>query len=403
MQEHEQLKILLVEDDQESMDFFVSCFQKEYNILCASSGEEALEQFEQEEDVAMVLSDQAMPGMTGVELLTHIYQKNESVIRIIITGFLNTTDIIAAINKGHIYQFIVKPWEIVQMRMVLSQATYTWKLKRENKELQKELLTQNYLLTQANKHLHTSKQTLRNLSISLFTAREEEQRRIAMELHDELGQSLAALKMQTRIMENDFPEKKQQNHIKMWSTILRDSIRQIIEDVRMLSKNLSPVIIEDLGLDAALQQLVDNFTKSHGISCSFQPASLQNITSTDGKRIVYRLVQESLNNICNHAEASHIDFSIKVNQAQIVLTLADNGKGFHVEEVLARPQSRRGIGLIAMSERVKMLGGKIDIRSIINQGTAVFFTIPFDFDREKQNKTEKKQVELSNVTRNTIV
>ncbi|RWX45783.1 Response regulator receiver domain-containing protein [Candidatus Electrothrix aarhusensis] len=144
MQEHEQLKILLVEDDQESMDFFVSCFQKEYNILCASSGEEALERFEQEEDVAMVLSDQAMPGMTGVELLTHIYQKNESVIRIIITGFLNTTDIIAAINKGHIYQFIVKPWEIVQMRVVLSQATYTWKLKRENRELQKELLTQNY-------------------------------------------------------------------------------------------------------------------------------------------------------------------------------------------------------------------------------------------------------------------
>ncbi|MCI5125901.1 MAG: response regulator, partial [Candidatus Electrothrix sp. AR5] len=204
MQEHEQLKILLVEDDQDSMFFFTSCFQEEYNILCASSGEEALERFEQEDDIAMVLSDQAMPGMTGVELLTHIYQQDESVIRIIITGFLNTTDIIAAINKGHIYQFIVKPWEIVQMRMVLSQATYTWKLKRENSGLQNELQTQNYLLTQANKRLHTSKHTLRNLSIALFTAREEEQRRIAMELHDELGQSLAALKMQTRIMENDF-------------------------------------------------------------------------------------------------------------------------------------------------------------------------------------------------------
>ncbi|MCI5165178.1 MAG: response regulator [Candidatus Electrothrix sp. GM3_4] len=385
MEKHEQLKILLVEDDQESMNFFVSCFQEEYNILCASSGEEALERFEQEEDIAMVLSDQAMPGMTGVELLTHIYQQNESVIRIIITGFLNTADIIAAINKGHIYQFIVKPWELVQMRMVLSQARDTWRLRRENDELQKELLTQNYLLTRANKHLHTSKEALRNLSISLFTAREEEQRRIAMELHDELGQSLAALKMQTRIMENDFltADKKQQEKIKKWSALLRDNISQIIEDVRLLSKNLSPVIIEDLGLDAALQQLVDNFTQTHGIFCSFQPDSLQDITSTDGKRIVYRLVQESLNNICNHAEASHINFSIKVDQEQIVLTLADNGKGFHVQEVLARPRSRRGIGLTAMSERVKMLGGKIDIQSIIKQGTTVSFTIPFDFDREK--------------------
>ncbi|MDU9050518.1 MAG: response regulator [Candidatus Electrothrix sp. Rat3] len=386
MKEYEQLKILLVEDNQESMDFFVNCFQEEYTILCATSGEEALELFEQEDDIAMVLSDQAMPGMTGVDLLTHIYQQNESVIRIIITGFLNTTDIIAAINKGHIYQFIVKPWEIVQMRMVLSQATYTWKLKQENSELQKELLTQNYLLTQANKRLHTSKQTLRNLSISLFTAREEEQRRIAMELHDELGQSLAALKMQTRIMEHDFlpAGKVQQEKIKHWSTVLRTSISQIIEDVRLLSKNLSPVIIEDLGLDAALQQLIDNFTEAHGISCSFQSAPLQDITSTEGKRIVYRLVQESLNNICNHAEATHINFSIKVDLVQIFLSLADNGKGFHVQKVLARPQIRRGIGLTAMSERVKMLGGTFDIQSIINQGTTVSFTIPFDFDGKEK-------------------
>ncbi|MCI5163030.1 MAG: hypothetical protein D3917_13650 [Candidatus Electrothrix sp. AX5] len=207
-----------------------------------------------------------------------------------------------------------------------------------------------------------------------------------MELHDELGQSLAALKMQTRIMEHDFlpAETAQQKKIKNWSTVLRTNISQIIEDVRLLSKNLSPVIIEDLGLDAALQQLINNFTEAQGISCSFQPAPLQDITSTDGKRIVYRLVQESLNNICNHAKATHIDFSIKVNQAQVVLTLADNGKGFHVQEVLARPQSRRGIGLIAMSERVKMLGGKIAIQSIINQGITVSFTIPFDFNREEK-------------------
>ncbi|MCI5209272.1 MAG: response regulator, partial [Candidatus Electrothrix sp. ATG2] len=323
MYKQEPLKILLVEDDQASMDFFVSCFGKEYNILCAASGEEALERFEQEEDIAMVLSDQAMTGMTGVELLTHIYQQDESVIRIIITGFLNTADIIAAINKGHIYQFIVKPWEVVQMRMVLSQATYTWKLKRENNELQKELLTQNYLLTQANKRLQTSEHALRNLSISLFTAREEEQRRIAMELHDELGQSLAALKMQTRVMEHDFltAEKEQQEKIQNWSAVLRDNISQIIEAVRLLSKNLSPVIIEDLGLDAALQQLVDNFTEAYSISCSFHPVPLQDITTGDGKRIVYRLVQETLNNICNHDEATHIDFTVQVSKGVILLAI----------------------------------------------------------------------------------
>jgi response regulator RpfG family c-di-GMP phosphodiesterase len=203
MEQHDKLKILLVEDDPASMDFFVSCFAGEYDILCAGSGEEALELFRREEDIAMVLSDQSMPGMSGVELLSKIYELGENTVRIIITGFLNTSNIIAAINKGHIYQFIVKPWEIVQMRMVLSQATYTWRLRRENIELQKEILTQNYLLTQANKRLRASETDLRNLSTALFTAREDEQRRIAMELHDELGQSLAALKMQISIMEHD--------------------------------------------------------------------------------------------------------------------------------------------------------------------------------------------------------
>ena len=157
MHRPEQLKILLVEDDQESMNLFVTCFYKEYNILCASSGEEALECFDREDNIAMVLSDQAMPGMTGVELLTHIYQQDESVIRIIITGFLNTRDIIAAINKGHIYQFILKPWEVVQMRMVLAQASYIWRLRRENVALHEQVVEQNALLTQANERLQSSK------------------------------------------------------------------------------------------------------------------------------------------------------------------------------------------------------------------------------------------------------
>ncbi|MCI5119028.1 MAG: response regulator, partial [Candidatus Electrothrix sp. LOE1_4_5] len=226
----EQLKILLVENDLESMEFFVRCFQEEYNILCATSGEEALERFQQEDDIAMVLSDQTMSGMTGVELLTHIYQKNEAVIRIIITGFLKTDDMIAAINQGRIYQFIMKPWELVQMRIVLAQASATWRLRRENQHLHEQVIIQNALLTQANQRLYASKEALRNLSISLFTAREEEQRRISMELHDELGQSLAALKMQTRIMENDFlaAAHQQQEKIKKWAAHLRESIGQII-------------------------------------------------------------------------------------------------------------------------------------------------------------------------------
>ncbi len=386
MKQQDRLKILLVEDDPESMDFFVSCFTGEYDILCATSGEEALELFRWKEDIAMVLSDQSMPGMSGVDLLSRIYKLDENTVRIIITGFLNTSDIIAAINKGHIYQFIVKPWEIVQMRMVLSQATYTWRLRRENIELQKEILTQNYLLTHANKRLRASETDLRNLSTALFTAREDEQRRIAMELHDELGQSLAALKMQISIMEHDLgnEQENQQERLKIWLNKLREDIRQTIEEVRRLSKNLSPVIIDDLGLDAALRHLVENFIGTHGITCCFHPAPLTVISSADGKRIVYRLVQETMNNICKHAKATHIDFAIRVNENEVHLQVTDNGRGFNLEEVADQPPSQRGIGLTSMSERVKMLGGSVDIQSNIGEGTAVAFTIPVDFNLNRK-------------------
>ncbi|MCI5221868.1 MAG: response regulator [Candidatus Electrothrix sp. AR4] len=390
MEQENKLEILLVEDDPASTEFFVSCFAKEYNILCAASGEEALELFRRKTNIAMVLSDQFMPGMSGVELLSKIYEQDEKTIRIITTGFINTSDIIDAVNKGRIYQFIAKPWEIVQIRMVLSQAAYTWKLRRENLRLQEQILTKNHLLTQTNEQLQASEKDLRNLSTALFTAREDEQQRIAMELHDELGQSLAALKMQTCIMENDFREEQQEQkeRISTWSGKLRDSISQIIEEVRLLSKNLSPVIIDDLGLDAAIQHLVDNFTGTHGITCSFCPAPLTVISSVDGKRIVYRLVQETMNNICKHAHATHIDFSIKVDKIRVRLELTDNGKGFDFKEMVARPPSHRGIGFTAMSERVKMLGGNVDIQSDVGKGTTVVFTIPVDFNVNRNTAHE---------------
>jgi signal transduction histidine kinase len=390
MEQQDRLKILLVEDDPDSMEFFVSCFYKEYTISCADSGEEALKLFGREANIAMVLSDQSMPGISGVELLSKIYELDKNVIRIIITGFLNTSDIIAAINKGHIYQFIVKPWEIVQMRMVLSQATYTWRLSRENLQLQKEILTQNYLLTQANKRLQASEKDLRNLSTALFTARENEQQRIAMELHDELGQSLAALKMQISLMENNLvgEQRELKKRISGWCGKLRESVRRIIKEVRLLSKNLSPVIIDDLGLDAAIQHLVDNFTGTHGITCSFHPAPLKAICSVNGKRIVYRLVQESMNNICKHAHATHIDFTIRVNKTEAHLKLVDNGRGFNIQDVVDQPPIQKGIGLTAMSERVKMLGGRVDIQSDIGRGTTVAFTIPIESDMHRDNRKD---------------
>lgn len=199
----EKMRILFVEDDPGSMELFVDCFGEDYSIVCAISGEEALAIFAEDQDFAMVLSDQAMPGMSGVSLLANIYERRPDIIRIIITGFMETTNVIEAINRVHIYQFILKPWDIVQMRMILKQAAKTWILVRENNELQHKVLFQNRQLTEANEQLHVSEKSLRNLSTALLSAQEDEQKRISMELHDDLGQQLAALKLQIGVMRND--------------------------------------------------------------------------------------------------------------------------------------------------------------------------------------------------------
>ena len=377
----DKLKILFVEDDPQSTELFVDCFDEEYEILCAGSAEEAIDIFSRESDIGMVLSDHRMPGMTGVELLSLVYAQYPEIIRIIITGYVDAASVIEAINKGHIYQFIAKPWDIMQMRMILGQAENTWNLTRENRMLQEQVLAQNRQLSEANDQLLSSEKNLRNLSTALLNTREDEQKHIAMELHDELGQSLAALKMQFSIMENELgKEDCSIKKVKVWIGRFRGDVKDIIENVRRLSKKLSPIIIDDLGLDAGIENIVSTFTSSYGITCAFEPASLAIVKSTDGQRLVYRLVQETMNNIGKHAQATHIDFTVSLNDGIITLQLVDNGKGFDVHEVELRPAAQKGIGLSVMAERVKMLGGSMDILSSPGKGTTVCFTIPVDSD-----------------------
>ncbi len=382
----QKLKLLFVEDDPESTELFVNCFREEYEILTAVSGEDALEIFKQEPELSMVLSDQNMPGMSGVDLLSRIYVDRSDVIRIIITGYIDISDTIDAINKGHIYQFILKPWDIVQMRMILGQAAQTWILTKENHMLHDRVFEQNRLLTDTNQQCKISEDNLRNLSNALLNAREDEQKRIAMELHDELGQALAALKLQIRVMKNEFSGSCQYpvELANEWLDRFRADINEIIENVRRLSRNLSPVIIDDLGIDAALVNIVHNFTRIYGITCTFQPEPLGVIKSTDGQRLVYRLVQETLNNIGKHSGATHVVFTVIVDDEQAILKLVDNGKGFDLQEMATRSPEQKGIGLAAMRERTNMLGGTVEIDSTVGNGTTVCFTIPLDSDPARQ-------------------
>jgi len=222
--------------------------------------------------------------------------------------------------------------------------------------------------------LRQSERQLRYLSSQLISAQERERRRVARELHEQLGQTLAALKLRLRFI-GKFLRKDQAELREEWENNLKD-IDQVIEDVRHLSRDLSPSILEDLGLSTALRRLVENLARNYNLKASFDMVEIDHLFSLEDQVIMYRIFQEALNNIRKHAQATNLSIAIKQKNSNIIFMVEDDGKGFNVEQVLTDDAVEKGLGLATMEERARMLGGSLDIQSQTDKGTRITLTIP---------------------------
>jgi PAS domain S-box-containing protein len=228
----------------------------------------------------------------------------------------------------------------------------------------------------AEEALQESKKKLRFLSSHLLTAQERERRRISIELHDELGQALMLLKLKLRSIERNLRIDQTEVRQDCEDTLLY--IDQVIKNVRRLSHDLSPSILEDLGLLAAIRWLIDDCSKYYNIKTSLDIEEINNFFSREAKIIIYRIFQESLTNIGKHAQATCVSVIIKKQGSRVSFVVKDDGKGFDVEQVLGADSIERGLGLAAMDERAHMLGGSFYMRSQEGKGTEIIFTIPVD-------------------------
>lgn len=146
--------LLIVDDEKEILRSLKLTFAEDHEVFTASSGAEALKILQQQ-DIALIITDQRMPVMTGVELLKQVIQINPQIIRIILTGYTDTAALIEAINQGHIYQYITKPWERQELRLIVRRALETYELEVENRRLLKELQAANERLKIENVFLKT--------------------------------------------------------------------------------------------------------------------------------------------------------------------------------------------------------------------------------------------------------
>jgi signal transduction histidine kinase len=152
----------------------------------------------------------------------------------------------------------------------------------------------------------------------------------------------------------------------------------VIDAIRRLSRDLSPAILEDLGLKSALKHLLHVVSKHYTVSHSFEVEDLDHLFPADAQIIIYRIFQECLTNISKHAGATEVSIAVKENEGLISLTIEDNGAGFDPAQLSARRASGRGLGLAALDERARMLGGTLEIRSQPGAGTRMTCVIPVD-------------------------
>lgn len=242
-------------------------------------------------------------------------------------------------------------------------------LQRVNNKLEKELIERKRIA----EALKKSEKSLRLLSNRLISAQENERKRIAYELHDDLGQSLVGLKMQLSGLQKK--SKRKEKGLEQEIALALNTINEVTENVRQLSRELRPSVLEHLGLLEALQWLFEDFSGKYGIKIMNSIEEMTKKFSKEQEIIIFRIFQEGLANIGRHARATRVTIDLKDEGNSAVFSIKDNGQGFNIKEVKGRNPSTTGLGLIAMKERALMAGGTIDIKSETGKGTSIVFSV----------------------------
>ncbi len=219
--------------------------------------------------------------------------------------------------------------------------------------------------------LRQSRQMLRELSEHTERAREEERKRIAREVHDELGQALTALRMDVSLLRLNFGSHSPQLMERIQA--MREKVDSTIQMVRHVTTTLRPVAL-DLGLTASLEWLVEQIGEHTGIECALMHDGCDELALDETQATaLFRMVQESLTNVIKHADASRVLITIVVeNEHDLCVKIRDNGKGFNP----GNARKAGSFGIIGMRERALMLRGTLDIQSVPGSGTLVEICLP---------------------------
>ena len=211
---------------------------------------------------------------------------------------------------------------------------------------------------------------LRALAARLQSVREEERKRVAREIHDQLGQALTAIKLDLSSLVRQLPTS--QNHLSKRGAPLLQLVDETIERVRRISTELRPGMLDDLGLAATVEWAAEEFAARTGTKCLLDLPPEYAPVDSETATAVFRIFQETLTNVARHANASEVRVRLAEQDGDLTLEVHDNGRGIGEEELA----SADSLGILGMRERALLLGGTLSITGESGKGTTVRLRIP---------------------------
>ena len=246
-----------------------------------------------------------------------------------------------------------------------------WLLKEVKEQLERRVEQRTSDLAASRQALERNEVQLHTLTGSILTAQEEERRRIAQDLHDDVNQRLALLMLDLQGIDR---------RLEPVGVDVQQAVRNVVkgleelsDDVRYMAYRFHPSILDDLGLKAALQRLLDDFSSRAGVKTLFVHQPFDHTLDKTAATAVYRVVQECLSNIARHAQATRVEVEVTVEDEGLVVMVRDDGRGF---DQGALHRTAGGLGLLNMRERLLAVQGACEVESMPGKGTTVSVYVP---------------------------
>ena len=432
-------KILYIDDEVENLSGFKYAFRKDYEILTAISAEEGLKILSNEKEIKVLITDQRMPKISGTQLLKKVAKDFPNILRIILTAYTDVQEIIEAINKGRIYQFIRKPWDREEVKIIIDNAIRSFDLEKENRELIKSLKTANQKLEEANNQLEhkVSERTLeieaKNSELEAHHNHLEElvlQRTNELEaakhkaeesdmlkssflanVSHEIRTPMNAIVGFTELLLLDEYDEEEKKEFKENIIFNSDALLRLIDDILDISKieaNQLSIKYEAHNLRTILEELRLNFKRQKDIygkaeldiylETPFKDKDF--FLSTDKVRL-NQILSNLVSNAIKFTETGYIKIGVKlVNKGPkvdaLMFFVEDTGIGISDEALryvfdrfrkadIDSPKLFRGagLGLYIVKSLVERFNGQIWVESNVGKGTSFYFQIPYISTNEK--------------------